>query len=187
MLTYSPRNHLNLWLLPLLLSALVACSSGPQYQQDYRPDTDFGVYRSYDWRATRSQLVPQLSDERLRRLASQALLAIGYQRDTESPDILISINVLSRLGSSRGDKSVGISVGLPVGNRGQVGLGGSKNLPSEGKQEGVLLVDIYDTRQDRLIWRGSAQGIAMRQFELGREDQLRSILEQLLGRFPPGS
>jgi len=187
MLAFNLTKPVGFLLLPVLILVLGACSSvGPRYQQDYRPGTNFGVYRSYDWRAAHSKLTA-LSDQRLETLASQALLAQGYQRDTESPDILITVSALSRLSATQGNKSIGVSVGLPVGERGRIGLGGSKSLPSEGKQEGVLLLDIFDTREDCLIWRGSAQGIPMRQFKLGREDQLRNILEQLLGRFPPGS
>jgi len=185
MLTFNLTKPVGFLLLPVLILVLGACSSaGPRYQQDYRPGTDFGVYRSYDWRATRSQL-DTLSDERLRALAGQALSAGGYQRDTESPDILLSVNALSRPNAKRGDKSVGVSVGLPVGDRGHLGLGGNKRLPKEGEREGILLLDIFDARENRMIWRGSAEGIAMRRFEPKREDQLRAILEQLVGRFPP--
>ena len=83
-----------------------------------------------------------------------------------------------------GGKSVGISIGLPVGNRGSIGLGGSKSL-EDRKQEGVIIVDITDANSNELVWRGSAEGIALRDFELAREQQLRRVIDRLLAQFPP--
>lgn len=169
----------------ILIFWLTACA-GPKVEQDYNPDTDFDRdWVRYDWRGSQSQ-VPGYDAPRLKRTAEQALMAQGYQLDPDNPDFLVDISALTRAATG-GGKSLGLSIGLPVGRHGSVGIGGSKNLDDEQRQEGVIIVDLTEADSGQLLWRGSASGIPLKDFELGRQDQLQQTLERLLAQFPPES
>lgn len=173
--------------LPLLILIfwLTACAS-PKVEQDYNPDTDFDRdWARYDWRGSQSQ-VPGYDAPRLKRTAEQALTVQGYQFDSDNPDFLVDISALTRAATG-GGKSLGLSIGLPVGRHGSVGIGGSKSLGDQQRQEGVIIVDLTEAESGQLLWRGSASGIPLKDFELGRQDQLQQTLERLLAQFPPES
>lgn len=171
--------------LLLALALLVACA-GPKVEQDYNPDTDFDRdWTRYDWRGSQSQ-VPGYDAPRLKRAAEQALTAQGYRQDPDNPDFLVDISALTRAATG-GGKSLGLSIGLPVGRHGSVGIGGSKSLGDQQRQEGVIIVDLTESESGQLLWRGSASGIPLKDFDLSRQDQLQRALERLLAQFPPES
>lgn len=166
------------------LATLVACT-GPSYEQDYKPGTDFNSsWERYQWRGGQSQ-IPGVEHQRIQQVAEQALASQGYAKDPDSPQLLLNLSALTRPATS-GNRSLGLSIGLPVGRHGSVGVGGAKSLGNE-RQEGVLILDITHAESRDLIWRGSATGIALKDFNLAREDQLRKALERLLAQFPPES
>ncbi|WP_024461360.1 DUF4136 domain-containing protein [Marinimicrobium sp. LS-A18] len=166
----------------ILLAAVTACA-GPKVSQDYNEDTEFDPgWGRYEWRGGTSQ-IDGVSHSRLQRITEQAMVQRGYRLDPDNPQFYVSVSGTTRAAVG-GGKSVGISIGLPVGNSGSIGLGGSKSL-EDRKQEGVIIVDITDAENNELVWRGSAEGIALRDFELAREQQLRKVIDRLLAQFPP--
>ncbi len=171
--------------LPLILFtlAVITACAGPKVAQDYNPDTEFDSgWGRYEWRGGTSQ-IDGVPHNRLQRITEQAMVQRGYRLDTDNPQFYVSVSGTTRAAVG-GGKSVGVSIGLPVGNRGSVGLGGSKSL-EDRKQEGVVIVDITDAESNELVWRGSAEGIDLRDFELAREQQLRQVIDRLLAQFPP--
>lgn len=169
-------------LIALSLLLLTACASN-KFEQDYQPDTVFNPeWQRYDWQGGQAQ-VPGVSQQQLRQVAERALAEQGYEKDEDAPELLLTLSAVTRP-STGANRSVGLSVGLPVGNRGAVGVGGSRSLDQD-KMEGVLILDITRAEDNELIWRGSAAGIALRDFELARQAQLQQTFHRLLEQFPP--
>lgn len=169
-------------LIGLSLLLIAACASN-NFEQDYRPETDFSPdWQRYAWRGGQSQ-VPGVSQQQLLQVAERALAEQGYEKDEDNPELLLSLSAVTRAATG-GGRSVGLSIGLPVGSRGAVGLGGSRNLDNE-KMEGVLILDVTRAEDHELIWRGSAAGIALKDFELARQAQLQQTFHKLLAKFPP--
>lgn len=169
-------------LICLSLMLLAACATN-NLEQDYQPDTVFNPdWQRYDWRGGQVQ-VPGASQQQLRQIAERALAEQGYEKDEDAPELLLSLSAVTRA-STGANRSVGLSVGLPIGTRGAVGLGGSRSLDND-KMEGVLILDITRAEDNELIWRGSAAGIAIRDFELARQAQLQQTFHKLLAQFPP--
>lgn len=170
---------------PLLLLALLllsACAS-TRYEHDFRPGTDFSGLQTYIWRSSDVQ-IPGVDIERLQSLADDALQAQGLVRDPLAPDLLLSLNAFTRQATG-GSRGVGLSIGVPIGRSGSVGIGGSRALPPAERQEGVLVLDVTQARTNELIWRGTATGISLEHFKLSEEDKLRRIVERLSQQFPP--
>ncbi len=163
---------------------LITACAGPNIEQDYKPGTKFDPgWTYYEFRGGSSQ-IEGVDYRRLETIAQDILASQGYQLAPEAPQLYIDITGSTRLATG-GGKSLGLSIGLPVGSHGSIGVGGSKNLDGEGRREGVIVVDITNAQTNELIWRGSASGIALKDFELAREAQLREVMRKLLEQFPP--
>lgn len=173
-------NTIRSWLV-LLAFIMCGCAS-TRYNQDFRPGTEFSDLKTYNWRNISSE-IPEVTDERLQGLADKQLLSQGYLRTDNNPDFVIDVTLVTRVstGSSTG---VGLSIGLPIGRHGNIGLGGGKNVPND-KQEGVILIDATNSLTNTLIWRGSAEGIPLKDFSLKEEDKLANVLNKLFNQFPP--
>lgn len=166
-----------------VLFFITACAA-PKIEQDYKPETEFDPgWTYYEFRGGSSQ-IQGVDYRRLETIAQEILASEGYQVAPHEPQFYVDITGATRLATG-GGKSLGISIGLPVGSHGSVGVGGSKNLDGEGRQEGVIIVDITNAQTNELVWRGSASGIPLEDFELAREAQLREVMRKLLAQFPP--
>lgn len=168
-------------MLLIAILFLTGCA-GPKYQQDYRPTTDFSHLKTYNWRQISSEIAGT-DKQQIQNLADRQLTAQGFTRVASNPDFLLDMTLVTRIstGSSTG---IGLSVGVPIGPRGSIGVGGGKSVPND-KLRGVIVVDATDTASNSIIWRGSAEEIPMDNFSLRSEDRLAAVLAKLLQQFPP--
>lgn len=168
-------------LLGISLLFVSGCAS-VKYTNDFKSGTEFVDLKTYNWRAVTID-IGGADQALLERLANNQLLAQGFVRQQDNPDVLVDMQIFARQRQS-GNSSIGIGIGMPIGRNGSVGLGTSQLL-GKGKQEGVILIDITRASDNTLIWRGSAEGIPLIQFSLSAEQKLGDTLAQLLGQFPP--
>lgn len=170
-------------LLALGLLLFGGCTS-VHYNSDYKTGTDFSQLNTYSWRAVTID-IGGANHALLQRLADQQLQAQGFIPAKDQPDMLLDMQIFART-SSGGNSSIGVGIGLPVGQHGSIGLGTSQLL-NRDKQEGVIVIDITAARTNNLIWRGQAEGIPLIQFSLSAEHKLGETMAQLLGQFPPAT
>ncbi len=165
------------------LMLLGACAQ-TRYSDDFKSGTEFNGLKTYQWRSVAVDIGGTDKDF-LQRLADTQLRAQGFVATDKEPDLLLDLQVFSRV-SSGGNTSIGIGIGMPVGRHGSVGLGTGQIL-GKGKQEGVIVVDVTQTKSNTLIWRGTAEGIPLINFSLKAEHKLSESFAQLLQQFPPKS
>ncbi len=165
----------------LLLVCFGGCA-GPSFQQDYRPETDFGQLQTYSWRNV-SSTFPMLDQHILQQLADHHLAHQGFVKVTEEADMLLDLTLLTQT-KTDSSSGVGISIGVPVGRSGSIGLGGGRSIPST-KQEGVLVLDITRASDHTLIWRGTGEGIPIKRLSQPGSETLNTALQKLLAQFPP--
>ncbi len=163
------------------LLLLGACAQ-IRYSDDFKSGTEFTDLRSYQWRSV-SVDIGGADKNLLQHLADSQLASQGLVAAEKDPDLLLDLQAFSRV-SSGGNTSIGIGIGMPVGRHGSIGLGTGKLL-GQGKQEGVILVDITLAKSNTLIWRGTAEGIPLINFSLNAEHKLGESISQLLQQFPP--
>lgn len=175
------RHLVSTCLMSGLLLLLSACTT-IKYADDYKTGTNFIGLKTYNWRAI-SVDVGGVDKIFLQQLADEQLRSQGFVLADTSADLLIDMQVFSRV-SRGGNTSIGIGIGLPVGNSGNIGLGTGQTL-GKGKQEGVIVIDITQTSSNTLIWRGNAEGIPLINFSLKAEQKLRETFNKLLTPFPP--
>lgn len=175
------RTFVSILLLAGALLLLSACTN-IQYANDYKTGTDFSHLKTYSWRAVTAD-IGGTDKNLLQRLADEQLQAQGFRPASENADMLIDMQVFSRI-SRGGNTSIGIGIGLPVGRHGNIGLGTGQML-GQGKQEGVIVIDITQANNNILVWRGNAEGIPLINFSLKAEHKLRESFTKLLQPFPP--
>jgi len=174
-------SRLPLLITPLFLLLLTACAS-MKYNSDFKSGTNFTEIKTYSWRAVTINIAG--ADKLgLQNLIDQQLQAQGLQLVKEKADVLVDLQVISRV-SRGGNTSIGIGLGLPIGRHGSVGLGTGQTL-GKGKQEGVMIVDFTDQATNTLVWRGNAEAIPLIYFSLKSEPKIREVVQKLLMQFPP--
>lgn len=164
-----------------LLTLLSACTN-IKYADDYKTGTDFSGLKTYSWRAVTVD-IGGIDKAFLQNIADAQLRAQGFIPTENNADFVVDMQVFSRV-SSGGNTSIGVGIGMPVGSHGGVGMSTGQTL-GQGKQEGVIVIDITQSSSNSLIWRGNAEGIPLINFSLKAEQKLRESFSQLLSPFPP--
>lgn len=168
--------------LLLLVIALLAGCSSPQYSRDFKPDTGFQNYQTYSWRQASSD-VAGVNQERIQSLINHQLSRQGLRQSDQEPDFLVDLHIFLQTAAAP-STGIGIGIGLPVGRHGSIGLGSSQLL-NRSKQVSVIVVDFTDSLNNSLLWRGSANNIPVKNLAPENNDQLAKILEKLLIQYPP--
>ena len=169
-------------LLAITLLLLLSACAQVRYSDDFKSGTEFNDLKTYQWRSVTVDIGGTDKDF-LQQLADSQLRAQGFIPTDKEPDLLLDLQAFSRV-STGGNTSIGIGIGMPVGRHGSIGLGTGKLL-GQGKQEGVIVVDVTQTKSNTLIWRGTAEGIPLINFSLKAEHKLSGSFAQLLQQFPP--
>lgn len=142
---------------PVLLATLaaVACST-IRVSDDYDPSANFAAYKTYAWLPEppsptgRPRLDSPLVQERIRKSIDQSLAAKGFRQATESPDFLVRYDLIAerRVDVTTYDRTYysgyGYRMALPVTDVRQY-------------DEGSLIIDVIDTREKKVVWRGIGQ------------------------------
>ena len=176
-----PHNSLNFVIISLLF--LAGCASNNKITQDYKLGTNFHQYKTFSWHQISSD-IPSSNNKEIERAVESLLIQNGFQAVTEKADFILDMNIIrrQRMESSTG---LGISIGLPLGNHGAIGLGTNKLLSNDNQQEGLIILDITALETHQIIWRGSAEAIPMNYFAIRNEKKLNDVLANLVNQFPP--
>ena len=181
MLRFAVRN---LTLLLVICSATLAgCATNNKINQDFKPDTDFKNFKTFSWRNFSSD-IPTANNTAIKNTIEQALIQQGFQFAANDADLLLNINIVTQQKSTSSPR-FGLSLGLPIGNHGAIGLGTSKLLGNNNQLEGLIIADITEAGTNQIIWRGTAEAIPINYFSLRNEHQLNALLKKLIAQFPP--
>jgi hypothetical protein len=161
------------------------CATPLAIDYDYDSTYDFGKLKTYDWLPSPpGNQMEDLVEKRVKNAVNTQLAAKGYSQSSESPDFLVALQGVKKI-TETGSVGVGASIGVPVGSRGSISIGGGKSKPRV-KEEGTLILNFIDRQTNTPIWQGSAT--AKTQPKSSPEEQQRRINEvmaNLLSHFPP--
>ena len=143
----------------LALMLVAGCASTPTIETDADPATDFARYSRYAWREepnTQSPLVRQ----RLVAAIDAQLLGRGWRKVPEAEaDAVLAAHV-----ASREEQSIDSFYSEPAwGNWGWYGVQatpGNRHVSTHVNtyRIGTLVIDMFDTRTRKAIWRATAEG-----------------------------
>ena len=176
---------------PLLAATAAAlllggCATSPTVHTDRDPTVDFSRYRTYTW-AMKPQTASPLVQQRIVAGVEARLAAHGW---TPAPNgqVTLAAHVITQQRQTLDTIYSGTGMG-GWGWRG--GWGGGMGVTSARTtvrtyDVGTLVVDMFDTKSEQAIWRGTASATVPNSPE--RVNQaIDTALDKMFTGFPPGS
>jgi hypothetical protein len=171
--------YLALLLLMLGVSAAVAQDVTYNFDQD----TDFSKFKTYKWVSIKN--AQQVDDITARQItaAIEAELAKKGLTKTNADNADLYIAYQTAIGSQQQWNTY--STGWGYGPRWGGGMGRATTTP-ETIRTGQLDLDMYDSANKRLVWRGTvAKTLDPKASPEKRQKNLDKSLEKLLKNYPP--
>lgn len=168
---------------------LAACAGGPGQGQQARgptvkfafdPATDFSHVHSYSW-IGKPDGVPELTQQRIVDGVDTRLQTRGWTRVAANGDVHLDAHVSTR------DHETPNARSIQVGYTGWGGFGPPPpNSPAatDSVEVGTLVVDMYDGKTRRAMWRGTASG-TLDDDPARMSALLQTALDRLFANFPP--
>jgi len=160
-------------LLPLLLMAAAALAQNAK--TDYDHHANFSQYHTYHWE--KIQTTNPQWQSRIQHAVDHALQAKGWQRVQSGGDVAVTA-----VGSTTDQKIYQMFYNNLGGWRSS-GVGES-TTQVENVPVGSLVLDLYDTHDKQLIWRGVSSD-TLSGDPAQNESKLDHAVEHMLENFPP--
>jgi hypothetical protein len=177
---------------------LGACAAGFKATHDHDSGHDFSKYQTFAWISENPMKVGPtiqtpnpLLQPRIMNAVEDALRAKGYQLadKAEFADFVLSFTVGSREKidvQSYPTMSMGYSMGYPSHWR----WGAAYHCCASDTQvrqytKGILAIDVFDVKERRPVWHGSASKTISEKDRKDIETTVRAAVDAILGGFPP--
>lgn len=176
----------------LTFLVLFAGCSGIQVSQDYDVAADFSNLKTFDWYLAKQKKTGDLRvdnpllDSRIRKAVDRSLAQKGYQRIFQgTPNFYVGYKyaILTRIGSERVSTGIGFGFG-GSGSFGGIGIGTGSDVREY--DEGMLVIDITDPINRKLLWRGTGTHHVSRHSDPKKiTKEVNENVEKILAQFPP--
>jgi len=175
----------------MFFTIFIGCS-GIEVSQDYDVAADFLNFKTFDWNLTKQKKTGDLRvdnpllDSRIRKAVDRSLAQKGYQRIIKgTPDFYVGYKygILTRIGSERVRTGIGFGFG-GSGSFGGIGIGTGSDVREY--YEGMLVIDITDTKNGKLLWRGTGTRRVSKHSDPERiTKEVNENVDKILAQFPP--
>jgi hypothetical protein len=180
----------------LAILILAGCSTRTDVHSYYDPAVKFEGFKVYAWLPREESGDPMIDDnlleQRVRGAVESELAAKGYEKTTSGrPDFWVGYHTVLQPKTSVEKlnqvypyyHAPGESDSFAPELHPTAGAGYSER----SYDEGMLVLDVADAKERRLIWRASAQTeVNLKARSSKREKQVREAVKKMLARFPPG-
>ena len=166
-----------------IIILLNGCATHNKVTQDYKPDTDFRPYKTFSWHNYSSD-VANADQVAIQQAVEKQLNEQGFTEVSGLSDLVLDLTIIKQA-ASPSSTGLGISIGLPIGRHGSIGLGTSKLLSNDNKMVALIIVDITAQASHQILWRGTAENISLNDFKIQNQAKLNATLRALLEQFPP--
>ncbi|MGC2047501.1 MAG: DUF4136 domain-containing protein [Gallionella sp.] len=175
----------NVMLVLMLCIAATAYAAPLPVTSDYDTAADFEALKTFDWMpATGNAAGDELLVKKIRSAVDIQLQAKGRKMSADNPDFLIGMELSGQI-ISGGSVGVGMSVGIPVGRRGSLSIGGGKSK-SRDKKEGTLIIDFVDAKTKSLVWRATVtDAVDPSATAEQKQKKIDEVIAAMLAQFPP--
>lgn len=172
---------------------LLAACSPIKVRHDYDQDVNFTEYQTYKWveqdtqaegDAKSAKMRNDLLDKRIRSAVDKQLEGKGLKLVAEQPDLLVTyftgvdekIRVMDRgyrYGAYYGSGYSYYGLGTPAVDVYQYKVGN-------------LIIDLIDSKTNKLVWRGSAEAVVDETASSReREERIQEAVSKILSDYPP--
>lgn len=162
-----------------LVTLLLAAGCSPiSVSHDYDSREDFSRLKTWSWvkpdqaQGGASSEISSLNQDRIRRAVHDELGFKGYSLVNSNPDFLVQTYT-----------SVGQRIEVEPGY--QWGWYGNE---VQVYDEGTLVIDVFQAKEKRLVWRGTASEVVDPRSNLSPEERdarIQEAVQKVLADFPP--
>lgn len=166
-------------LLAIATLGLTSCSPF-QVRSDYATTGNFNSYKTYKIRIDDLKLNDIDKDRVLNELSRQ--LQTRGLSSGENPDLIVNVKANHKKITDINTMNPGMGMwgwGGPFG----WGLGMNRTWTSN-YNEGALIIDLIDTKTNKLVWQGIGSGISV-DSPRAKQRQIPQILEEIMKNYPP--
>ena len=173
-------------LLALTVTMMVSCKPTLKVTADYDKSADFSTYKTFSlYYLVTSKNVTKFNEERIWNSIRQEMKQKGYVENDHNPDIVV--NAISVVNNKKylSANSSGYGHGGVLRPYGGM-LSGSGTVQAVQYKEGSLLIDIIDSKTNKLVW----EGVGSAEFEKQPKDMdkaIKNAVNKILETFPQGN
>ncbi|KPK57441.1 MAG: hypothetical protein AMS21_11450 [Gemmatimonas sp. SG8_38_2] len=171
----------------MLMPLLAAPAMAQKVYVDYDQSVDFDSYRTFAWKApTEASLEEEspLMHSRIESAIESALTSGGLAMDTEDPDLYVTYHTSSKEEVTFSTTHMGYDYGPGWGwdpywdGWGGMGMGmGTSTTTAHTYERGTLVIDVWDARTNRAIFRGSAEAVVKEKPERAAKQIEKAIMK----------
>ena len=160
------------------VTVAMTLSTAIVFAQKVNVDSDsaapFGTYKTYGWVAG-TPAPDQLNEQQLHAGVDARLAARGLKEVSADPDVVVSTHVTTK------EEQSYIATGFGMGPWGFGGGLGPATV--ETYVEGTLIVDLYDAKTKKMVWRGVATATASDKPSKNAEKMYKA-LDKMFEKYP---
>ena len=158
-------------------------SSAQQVKTDYDRSTNFGQYKTYSWEQVKTKDL--LLVDRIKNAVYAALSAKGWKQVDSGGDVSIIAIEMTQNQQTLNTFYDGFGGGWGWRRFGGGGFG-EATTTTETYKVGTLVVDLFDTKTKKLVWRGSSSDTLSNNSNKNIKN-LDEGVEKMFKKFPPDS
>jgi Domain of unknown function (DUF4136) len=165
------------------LFLFAARSSAQDVKTDYDHSANFSQYKTYSWERVKTR-DPLLVD-RIKEAVNAALSAKGWTQVPSGGDVSIVAMETTQNQQTLNTFYDGFGGGWGWRRFGGGGLG-EATTTTETYKVGTLILDLFDTKTKKLLWRGSSSDTLSNNSDKNTKNLDKGV-EKLFKKFPPNS
>ncbi len=180
-------------LLAISFTLLLTACQSTQLQRDFDPTRDFSAYRSWSWKEPALQYRPDdpriqsdLTEQRIRAAIAEQLDQRGLRPAAAGRPADVQVQAWYIV-DKRTQQYTTTSGGWGYPWYGYWGGPVYTDTRTVDYQVGTLQIDLYDSADGKLVWRGSAEQVL--RSRSGTPDEragaVREIVTRVLSQYPP--
>jgi len=165
--------------LAVALMCLGACQTAPEIRTNTDPAVNLSAYRTYGFETQPG--TDRAVSGYFEAAIAREMDARGYLRVDNHPNLLVSFNanVQER---AMVDSTPGPLSGTYYGAR--AGMSTPQEVTTVRSELGTANVDLVDTRQGKVVWTGSAEGLLTSAAAKNPQSAVNTAVTQMFAQFP---
>jgi hypothetical protein len=170
--------------IAVVLGLVVAPAVAQKVEIDYAHDFDFDAVKTFSYVDTEeSNARNPMMHERIVSMVKAKLISGGLTEASADPDVLVTYHLTTEQQTTYSTTSYGYGgTWGGWGRYGRYGYGGpsmaSSTTTAHNYLEGTLIIDLYDSTEKKMIWRGTGT-VTVKDKPEKQAQQVESILEKM--------
>jgi len=164
-----------------MMFLLAGTLSAQQVKTDYDRSANFGQYKTYSWEHVKTQ--DPLYEDRIKNSVNAALAAKGWTQVDSGGDVSLVAMEITHNQQTLNTFYDGFGGGLGWRRFGGGGFG-EATTTTETYKVGTLVVDLFDSKTRKLLWRGTSSDTLSNNSDKNIKNLDKGV-EKLFKQFPP--